>query len=251
MARYPAPRAPRGAAGASRGGGHGSGGAAPRSPGGARRGAARAGGGDAGGRTRAGTRPPGRRRVRHLRVRGAGRSGCGPACPAGRAGRERRRGGVSALDRRPGVLVLVDPGRATPAAAVAAAQAARSAGAAGGLIGSSFDGTRETHAVARAIPEAGAGVPGVLFPRPAVQPTQDAGPNPFPSPPVGRRPPPPAAPAAPAADVALFVGGGIRTPEQARAARVAGADFVVIGTAVEDGGAATTELAAFVRAVTE
>ena len=61
----------------------------------------------------------------------------------------------------------------------------------------------------------------------------------------------PAAPAAPAADVALFVGGGIRTPEQARAARVAGADFVVIGTAVEDGGAATTELAAFVRAVTE
>jgi putative glycerol-1-phosphate prenyltransferase len=45
----------------------------------------------------------------------------------------------------------------------------------------------------------------------------------------------------------LFVGGGIRTPEQARAARQAGADFVVIGTVVEErpqGG-----LEAFVEAV--
>jgi putative glycerol-1-phosphate prenyltransferase len=33
----------------------------------------------------------------------------------------------------------------------------------------------------------------------------------------------------------LFVGGGIRTPAQARAARRAGADFVVIGTVVEEG----------------
>ena len=33
----------------------------------------------------------------------------------------------------------------------------------------------------------------------------------------------------------LFVGGGIRTPAQARAARQAGADFVVIGTVVEEG----------------
>src|SRR5216110_1860184 len=32
----------------------------------------------------------------------------------------------------------------------------------------------------------------------------------------------------------LFVGGGIRTPAQARAARQAGADFVVIGTVVEE-----------------
>jgi phosphoglycerol geranylgeranyltransferase len=32
----------------------------------------------------------------------------------------------------------------------------------------------------------------------------------------------------------LFVGGGIRTPAQARAARQAGADFVVIGTILED-----------------
>jgi geranylgeranylglyceryl phosphate synthase family protein len=35
----------------------------------------------------------------------------------------------------------------------------------------------------------------------------------------------------------LFVGGGLRTPEQVRAAREAGADFLVIGSAVEDGGA--------------
>jgi phosphoglycerol geranylgeranyltransferase len=33
----------------------------------------------------------------------------------------------------------------------------------------------------------------------------------------------------------LFVGGGIRTPAQARLARAAGADFVVIGTVVEEG----------------
>ena len=249
---------------------------------------------------------------------------------------------MSALDRRPGVLVLVDPGRATPAAAVAAAQAARAAGAAGVLIGSSFDGTRETHAVARAIREAVAGFPVVLFPGSAMQLTEHADlilflslvsgrnaqylieehvravpfldrhrvptlstayilidggrvtsveavsqtrPLPADKPELAAahvkaarligmqavyleagsgatRPVPPeiiracraaapAAPAAPAADVALFVGGGIRTPEQARVARAAGADFVVIGTAVEDGGAATTELAAFVRAVTE
>ena len=33
----------------------------------------------------------------------------------------------------------------------------------------------------------------------------------------------------------LFVGGGIRTPALAHAARQAGADFVVIGTVVEEG----------------
>ncbi|HEX9215347.1 MAG TPA: geranylgeranylglyceryl/heptaprenylglyceryl phosphate synthase [Gemmatimonadales bacterium] len=51
----------------------------------------------------------------------------------------------------------------------------------------------------------------------------------------------------------LFVGGGIRTPAQARAARRAGADFVVIGTVLElepgardDGG---HQLEAFVEAV--
>ena len=33
----------------------------------------------------------------------------------------------------------------------------------------------------------------------------------------------------------LFVGGGIRTPAQAKAARQAGADFVVIGSVIEEG----------------
>ncbi|MEX2156239.1 MAG: geranylgeranylglyceryl/heptaprenylglyceryl phosphate synthase [Gemmatimonadales bacterium] len=35
----------------------------------------------------------------------------------------------------------------------------------------------------------------------------------------------------------LFVGGGIRSPAQARAARAAGADFVVVGTIIEEGDA--------------
>jgi putative glycerol-1-phosphate prenyltransferase len=47
-------------------------------------------------------------------------------------------------------------------------------------------------------------------------------------------------------DRPLFVGGGIRTPEQARAARAAGADFVVIGTIIEEG--AKHDLRAFVEA---
>ncbi len=53
----------------------------------------------------------------------------------------------------------------------------------------------------------------------------------------------------------LFVGGGIRSPEQARAARRAGADFVVVGTALEergaggDGGGPDADLPALVRAV--
>ena len=45
----------------------------------------------------------------------------------------------------------------------------------------------------------------------------------------------------------LFVGGGIRTPAQAKAARQAGADFVVIGTVIEEG--PKESLAAFVEAV--
>ncbi len=45
----------------------------------------------------------------------------------------------------------------------------------------------------------------------------------------------------------LFVGGGIRTPAQARAARKAGADFVVIGTVIEEG--PQGDLEAFVEAV--
>lgn len=45
----------------------------------------------------------------------------------------------------------------------------------------------------------------------------------------------------------LFVGGGIRTPAQARAARAAGADYVVIGTVLEEG--PLEGLAALVAAV--
>jgi putative glycerol-1-phosphate prenyltransferase len=52
------------------------------------------------------------------------------------------------------------------------------------------------------------------------------------------------------ATVPLFVGGGIRSPAQAAAARAAGADFVVIGTVVEEEGGATRSLEDFVRAVT-
>jgi putative glycerol-1-phosphate prenyltransferase len=49
----------------------------------------------------------------------------------------------------------------------------------------------------------------------------------------------------------LFVGGGIREPAQAAAARAAGADFVVIGTVIEEGGAGggAGHLARFVAAV--
>jgi geranylgeranylglyceryl phosphate synthase family protein len=240
------------------------------------------------------------------------------------------------LELRPGLLVLIDPGRATPAVAADAARAARGAGAAGVLIGSSFDGTHETHVVARAIREVVPGFPVVLLPGSAMQLTEHAdlilflslvsGRNPqylieehvravpflehHPLPTLstayilidgGRvtsveavsqtRPLPadkpelaaahvkaarligmravyleagsgalrPVAPelvracraAAPAPEVTLFVGGGIRTPEQARSARTAGADFVVIGTAVEGAGAGGADLAAFVQAVTE
>src|SRR6266545_2743967 len=45
----------------------------------------------------------------------------------------------------------------------------------------------------------------------------------------------------------LFVGGGIRTPAQARVARAAGADFVVIGTVIEE--KPREGLAVFVEAV--
>jgi putative glycerol-1-phosphate prenyltransferase len=48
-------------------------------------------------------------------------------------------------------------------------------------------------------------------------------------------------------DAPIFVGGGIRTPEQARDARRAGADYVVVGTALEQGGAVSVR--EFTRAV--
>jgi geranylgeranylglyceryl phosphate synthase family protein len=236
---------------------------------------------------------------------------------------------VSFLDRRAGLLVLVDPSRTGPAEAERVARAARAAGAAGLLIGSSFDGTRDTQLVARAIRQAVPGFPVALFPGSAMQLTDDvdlvlflslvSGRNPqylieehvravpflkrHPVPTLstgyilidgGRvtsveavsqtRPLPADKPELAAAhataarligmravyldagsgalrpvppdvigacrdavgELPLFVGGGIRRPEQAQAARAAGADFVVIGTAIE---AADSELAAFVRAV--
>ncbi len=51
-----------------------------------------------------------------------------------------------------------------------------------------------------------------------------------------------------AVSVPIFVGGGLRTPEQVCAARTAGADFVVVGTAIEDAGpAAIGELVGAIR----
>lgn len=237
------------------------------------------------------------------------------------------------LDRRPGVLALVDPSRTSPAAAGAVAEAAAAAGAAGLLIGTSFDGAAGTDAVARAARRAAPGLPIGLFPGSAMQLTDavDAilllclvsGRNPqylieehVRAVPFLRRHPVPtistayilvdggrvtsvesvsqtrplpadkpelaaahaaagcligmravyleagsgAARPVPAAvisacreaiapDVPLLVGGGIREPAQAAAAFVAGADLVVIGSALEaaaDDGAAA--LAAFIQA---
>jgi phosphoglycerol geranylgeranyltransferase len=236
------------------------------------------------------------------------------------------------LDRRPGLLVLVDPSRCDPADAARLAREARDAGAAGVLIGSSFDGTGETELVARAVRGAVPGFPLVLFPGSALQLTDQvdlvlflslvSGRNPqylieehvravpfLERHPVatlstgyllidgGRvtsveavsqtRPLPADKPELAAAHataarligmravyldagsgaarpvagdviracraatpgLTLFVGGGIRGPEQAAAARAAGADFVVVGTALEEGGAGRAELGALARAV--
>ncbi len=233
------------------------------------------------------------------------------------------------LARRPGLLVLVDPSRTAPAQAADMARAAHAAGAAGVLIGSSFDGTQDTHAVAAAIREAAPGFPVALFPGSALQltdrvdlvlflslvsgrnaqylieehvravpflarhpvPTVSTGyilidggrvtsveavsqtrPLPADKPELaaahataarligmqaiyldaGSGAPRPVAAAVIAAcraavpALTLFVGGGIRTAEQARSARAAGADFVVVGTALEE---AAVDLAALVRAV--
>lgn len=234
--------------------------------------------------------------------------------------------------RRPGVLVLIDPGRSNPDEAVRLARDAQVKGAAGILIGGSFDGTHETHRVATAVRNAAPGFPVVLFPGSALQLTDQvdlilflslvSGRNPqylieehvravpflerSPVPTLstgyilidgGRvtsveavsqtRPLPADKPelaaaharaarligmqaiyldAGSGADRAvppsiisacrtsladpaalLFVGGGIRTPDAAAAARQAGADFVVIGTALEQEG--SDMLSAFVQAV--
>ena len=234
------------------------------------------------------------------------------------------------LGAGPGLLVLVDPSRTGPAEAATVARAAHAAGAAGILLGSSFDGTQDTELVARAIRQAGAGLPVALFPGSALQLTQEVDLILFLSLVSGRNPqylieehvravpfltrhavptlstgyilvdggrvtqtrPLPAdkpelarahataarligmqaiyldagsgAPRPVSAEViracregvpglTLFVGGGIRSPEQVRAARHAGADFVVVGTALEErgasGGGPQGDLPALVRAV--
>jgi geranylgeranylglyceryl phosphate synthase family protein len=240
------------------------------------------------------------------------------------------------LERRPGLLVLVDPARTTPRDAGALARTAAAAGAAGMLVGGSFDGAGATPEVARALRAGAPGLPLALFPGSALQLTDAvdlvlflslvSGRNPqylieehvravpflqrHPVPTLstayilidgGRvtsveavsqtRPLPADKPELAAAhamagrligmqavyldagsgamrpvpvDVIqacraaatgqpLFVGGGIRTPEQAAAARAAGADFVVVGTIAEESGAALEagRLAPFVAAVRE
>ena len=70
---------------------------------------------------------------------------------------------------RPGLLVLIDPGRTDAAQAGALARAAQSAGADGVLVGGSFDGSSETHRVAVAVRESAPGLPLVLFPGSAMQ----------------------------------------------------------------------------------
>lgn len=238
------------------------------------------------------------------------------------------------LVRRPGLLVLIDPGRSTPDEAGRLARAASQAGAAGILIGGSFDGAGETHRVAGAVRAAVPGLPVVLFPGSAMQLTDqvdlilflslvsgrnpqylieehvravpflqrhpvatlstayiliDGGrvtsveavsqtrPLPSDKPELAaahtraarligmqavyldagsgaERPVPPAVIAACRAclddrTVPVFVGGGIRTPGEAGAARDAGADFVVIGTVLERDAATTDQLKDFVVAV--
>jgi len=232
--------------------------------------------------------------------------------------------GVALLDRRPGLLVLLDPARAETGAAAALAKEGEAAGIAGILIGSSFDGASQTRALARAVREAAPGLPLALFPGSAMQLTDRVDLILFLSLISGRNPqylieehvravpwlrdhpiatlstayilidggrvtsveavsqtrPLPAdkpelaaahavagrlidagsgAEHPVAADVIgavrtavprpapLFVGGGIRSPQQVAAARRAGADFVVVGTALERGD--PRDLAAFVNAV--
>ncbi len=239
-------------------------------------------------------------------------------------------------ERRPGLLVLVDPSRTEAAQAAAVARTAQAAGAAAVMIGSSFDGTRNTHLIAKALRSAAPGLPVLLFPGSAMQLTEDVDLVLFLSLISGRnaqylieehvravpffqrhavptlstgyilvdggrvtsveavsqtRPLPADKPELAAAhalaakligmraiyldagsgadrpvtadviracravlsggearpDQLLFVGGGIKSPAQAAAARAAGADFVVVGTVVEQG--PPEGLAAFVRAV--
>src|SRR6267378_2196689 len=177
-----------------------------------------------------------------------------------------------------GLLVLVDPVRTSGAEAARIGQAAKAAGVRGLLIGSSFDGAAQTHEVARALRENAPGIPVALFPGSAMQLTDQvdlvlflslvSGRNPQylieehvrAVPYLQQHPVPTLSTAYILIDGGrvtsvesvsqtrpLLVGGGIRTPAQARAARNAGADFVVIGTVIEEG--PQGDLEAFVEAV--
>jgi phosphoglycerol geranylgeranyltransferase len=233
--------------------------------------------------------------------------------------------------RRPGLLVLVDPARIDGSRAARLAREAGAAGAGGMLIGSSFDGTSDAGAIARAMREAAPELPVLLFPGSAMQLTDQVDAILFLSLVSGRNPqylieehvravpflerhavptistayilidggrvtsveavsqtrPLPAdkpelvvahavaarrigmqalyldagsgaaRPVSPEViracrravpDAPLLVGGGIRTPAQARAACEAGSDFVVVGTALESGSTAVRD---FQRAITE
>ena len=229
-----------------------------------------------------------------------------------------------------GLLVLVDPVRTSTAEAARIGRDAKAAGVRGLLIGSSFDGAAQTHAVAKTLRESAPGIPVALFPGSAMQLTDQVDLVLFLSLVSGRNPqylieehvravpffqqhrvatlstayilidggrvtsveavsqtrplpankPELAAAHATAAHLIgmqavyldagsgaerpvpgeiiracktavperpLFVGGGIKTPAQAKAARAAGADFVVIGTVIEEG--TKDDLEAFVEAV--
>jgi len=76
-------------------------------------------------------------------------------------------------ERRPGLLVLVDPSRTEAPQAAAVGRAAHAAGAAAVMIGSSFDGTRNTHLIAKALRTGAPGLPVLLFPGSAMQLTED------------------------------------------------------------------------------
>ena len=76
---------------------------------------------------------------------------------------------IALLQRRPGLLVLVDPARTAPDAAAQLGREARAAGAAGMLIGSSFDGGPGAGDVALAVRAAAPGLALALFPGSALQ----------------------------------------------------------------------------------
>src|SRR5207302_2006993 len=231
LARDTPPRSPGRSAGESRGRGERRGARPPRPPAGSARRSGAAGAREgcvsAGRRARAGPRAARGRRVHHVRVRGAGRGGRHRARGARRAHRgERAVSGL--LERRPGLLVLVDPSRTTPAEAADVARAAR---VAGGRV-TSVEAVSQTRPLPADKPELAAAhaTAARLIGMRAIY--LDAG---------SGAPRPVAADVIRACrvavpDLTLFVGGGIKRPAQVRAARAAGADFVVVGTALEERG---------------